>query len=46
MKTKVSEEAQKEYDKIIARKNFRQNEQIILAYNDSIKCYKNSEQQY
>lgn len=40
MKTKVSEEAQKEYDKIIARKNFRQNEQIILAYNDSIKCYK------
>lgn len=41
MGIKISEEAQKEYNKIIAGKNFRQKDQIILAYNDSIKCYKN-----
>ena len=39
MGVKISEEAKREYDKIITGKNFRQKEQIILAYNDSIKCY-------
>lgn len=46
MKTKVSEEAQKEYDKIIARKNFRQNEQISLLIMIVLNAIKNSEQQY
>ncbi|MCI8939612.1 MAG: hypothetical protein HFH12_06400 [Dorea sp.] len=40
MSIRISEEAECEYNKIIAARNFRQKEQIISAYNDSIKCYK------
>lgn len=36
---RISKEAEREYNRIIAGRNFRQKEQIILAYNDSIKCY-------
>ena len=36
---RVSKETEQEYDKIIKGKNFRQKDQIIGAYNDSIKCY-------
>lgn len=39
MSIKISEEAKLEYNKIITGKNFRQKEQIVSAYNDSIKCY-------
>lgn len=39
MGTKISKESEQEYKKRTAGKNFLQKKQIILAYNDSIKCY-------
>ena len=41
MSVKISKDAKMEYDKLISGRNFRQKDQIVRAYNESIKGYNN-----
>lgn len=41
MSAKISKDAKMEYDKLISGRNFRQKDQIVRAYNESIKGYNN-----